>query len=163
MQLTSLNEVGNALKQIKINETKLAQIKIDRDKKLMPLQEKIDKINKKADEQMQPLEAQIAELETQIEEFSRANKPLGISSIAVGPGKITLRKGVDKIELLDEVAKVVEKVRKSKYGRRYIRTKHELDKKAVVKDFGLNKISNKDLEPLGLKVVSEDTFSYALE
>ncbi len=158
MIIKSWEDVDNALMEIRSLKNELDQSIIETDKKVLPLQKKINEIQEKSAARNESKAKKLFELEEQIESFAWKNLEAGTSK-KLGYGVVQIRKGKPKLDLIDDAKTVLEKVKKA-FRRRYVRITEALNKTAVMDDYRKEKLDDEQLRELGMKVVSEPSFSY---
>ena len=77
-------------------------------------------------------------------------------------GRVDFRVSTPKVKKTHATwAVILDLVKKSKFAKRYIRKKEELNKDQILADYAARKISNEELEEVYIKVDQDETFGYS--
>lgn len=156
MKIESFEDVEKAMYELALIETNLAAEEAAMNKEIAVIQNAYaEKTAKKAGE--------AARLNDEIEAFCKKNKDTFDSprSLINTHGKIGFRTNPPKVVQLNKKWKVESTLAFIKElfgGKKYLRTKPEIDKEAILADYAKEKINDSDLAGVGLRVDQEETF-----
>jgi len=159
IKLKSWEEVNEALRHI-------AEMQSAIDARVAAYNEEEAKRRKQVDEFTNPLRDQIDMYENGMADFCEENRqdfgdkkskelPNGRVDFRLSTPKVAKNKGITWKAILDIV-------RNSKFAKRYIRTKEELNKDQILADYASQQVTNDDLQTVQLKVEQEESFGYAV-
>jgi len=151
-----------------LNETlrDIAETKSAVDEKVAAYNEKEAQERKSLDDFCNPLRTKIAGMEEAMRLFCEDNRAefSKKKSKELPNGTVSFRLGTPKAKTIKGWTwkAVLEILKSSKKGKMYIRTKEEIDKELVIRDYQAKNTSNTFLAKFGMAVEQDETFGYDL-
>ena len=126
------------------------------------MNEKIQEIKEKFETDTEEARKGKKFYQDELERFALVNKSLFANkrSLALAYGKIGFRTGTPKVMLLNRKYnwKTVLELLKKIFGKKYVRTKEEPNKDAILSDIAQSKLDDSKLAAVGLKVDQNEKF-----
>lgn len=156
MKIDSYEELDDALLLIANYEADLHKSEADLNKELQEVKERYDNLTAKT-------QGEWAKLNDAIETFCKNNKSDfegDKRSRALTHGRVGFRNNPPKCVQLNKKWKVESSIAfiKELFKGKYIRTKPEINKEAILADYAKEKLTDTDLAGVGLRIDQEETF-----
>ena len=156
----SFNDIDKLLVEIGKHKVVVTKKEADMNAGIQKIKEKYDTETLEARTRIEELEAKIEALSTSIKtEFdSKRTKPLT-------HGKVGFRTGTPKVLQLNKKYKVATSIELAKqlFKKRFVRSKDELNKEAIIAEHNQKKITDEQVAAMGLRIDQDEKFFYEID